>query len=406
MPVSRRSLLRGASLTTMLASLPPGLCLSFAGSANAASAGHVIIFCLLRGGLDGLNLVAPADDGNLIAARPSDLLLSTSGSSQAFRLNNGPTQNDWRLHPSAVELKALYDAGSLAFVHATGVPANSRSHFEMQGLVERGVADPTLANDGTGWIGRYAQKASFGSGTFAVASAEAMLPASMYGDPPAISLPDPKRFVLGSDARTKFLTADYQSAPGLVGSQARTTIAAVQALAQADANYKGSGSYDNNPFAAGLSVIAELIKLDIGLQIAEIEYNIWDTHVNQKPRFTSGVTVLSKSIGEFANDIAAQWGKVTMIVMSEFGRRVKSNADIGTDHGHGNVMIVLGGRVNGGRIYGQWPGLDPAVLDYGDVPVTIDSRAILAEAIKVLRGDLPADLFPNLAASSPLGLFS
>jgi uncharacterized protein (DUF1501 family) len=104
--------------------------------------------------------------------------------------------------------------------------------------------------------------------------------------------------------------------------------------------------------------------------------------------------------------MTAQWHNITIITISEFGRRVKSNANLGTDHGHGNVMIVAGGRVNGGRIYGDWRGLSPSVLDGGDVPVTTDSRQVLAEALSVLRGDLPAGLFPGLAASSPLGLFS
>jgi uncharacterized protein (DUF1501 family) len=404
--LSRRSLLKGVGLTALLADAPPGLRLSFIGGARAATAGHVIIFCFLRGGLDGLNLVAPADDLDLMAARPPDLLLSTAGSSPALALKNGPTGNDWRLHPSAVELKALYDAGQLAFVHATGVLANSRSHFEMQSLVEQGITDPTLTGAGTGWIGRYAEQASFAEGTFAVVSADAILPYSMRGDPQALSLPNPTQFVIGSAARATFLTAAYQSTPGLIGTQARTSIAAVEAFRTADAGYKSSAAYDKSTLGAGFSVIAELLKLDLGLQMAEVEYNIWDTHVNQKPRFEAGVVELSKTIGQFAKDMAAQWGNITIITISEFGRRVKSNANLGTDHGHGNVMIVAGGRVNGGRIYGSWPGLAPSVLDSGDVPVTTDSRLILTEAIKVLRGDLPAGLFPGLAMASPLGLFS
>lgn len=406
MSLSRRSLLKGAGVAALLAGAPPGLRLSFTGSAKAASAGHCIIFCFLRGGMDGLNLVAPADDPNLIAARSPDLLLSTSGSLQAYPLKNGPSNNDWRLHPSAPELRDLYNQGQLAFVHAAGVPFESRSHFEMQSLVEQGTIDPTVSSNGTGWIGRYAEEADFADGTFAVVSGEAILPTSMSGDPQALSLPSPKQFTLGSSARTNFLTAAYQPAPGLIGDQARTTIAAAEALGTDDASYQSSVTYDTSPLGAALSVIAELLKLDVGLQMAEVEYNVWDTHVNQKPRFAAGVTELSKSIGQFAGDMAAQWSNITIIATTEFGRRVQSNASLGTDHGHGGVMILIGGRVNGGRIYGSWPGLAPAVLDDGDVPVTTDSRQVLAEAITTLRGDLPAGLFPELAAAAPLGLFT
>ena len=147
-----------------------------------------------------------------------------------------------------------------------------------------------------------------------------------------------------------------------------------------------------------------MIKLNIGLQVAEVEYTSWDTHVNQEPRFAACATVLSKGLGAFYNDIAAYAGQVTVVVMSEFGRRVQSNASGGTDHGHGNVMLVLGGNVNGGRIYGDWMGLSGSVLDLGDVPVTTDYRSVLTEVITGIRGPLPAGVFPNFKPGPSLGL--
>jgi uncharacterized protein (DUF1501 family) len=407
MTLSRRSLLRGATVGTLLAALPPGFRLSFVDPAEAATASssHVIIFCFLRGGMDGLNLVAPADDPNLIAVRPAELRLSTSGVGAGFPLANGPSGNDWRLHPSAPELKTLYDAGELAFVHASGVPADSRSHFEMQALVELGVADTALAT--SGWIGRYANSASFSSGTFAVVSVQPAPPTSLSGDLLAITLPSPNQFALGTPDRSRFLQAVYQGAPGLVGSNARTAIAAANTFVGANAGYiqPPPGTFGNDAFSTGLSVIAELIKLNIGLKIAEVEYGPWDTHISQSPQFTKAVTTLSKGIGAFYNYIGGGGNNVTMITMSEFGRRVRSNADLGTDHGHGGVMMVLGGGVRGGKIFGTWNGLAAAALDLGDVPVTVDSRAVLAEVIASGRGDLPSGLFPGLAPAPPLGLF-
>ena len=356
--------------------------------------------------MDGLNLVAPADDANLIAARNPALLLATSGSNVAFPLANGPSRNDWRLHPSAPELSQLYNAGHLAFVHAAGVPADSRSHFQMQSFLEHGVADATAVGS-AGWIGRYANATGIASSTFAVVSSADTPPASMAGDDGAIIMPDPGLFNLGSSNRAKFIAAAYGGATGVMKDAGQTAIGAVNAFTALQGGFTPppAGTYGGDPLGKGLSVIAELVKLDAGLQVAEVEYNdVWDTHINQQPRFAAAVSVLSKGLGAFYKDLAAYATNVTTIVISEFGRRVQSNADLGTDHGHGNVMMVLGGAVNGGRIYGQWLGLAPSVLDLGDVPITTDYRSVLSEVISATRGDLPPDLFPGFTAPQRLGL--
>ena len=403
MAVSRRNILKSAALAGILTGLPPGVRVSLA--ANGAP--QTIVFVLLRGAMDGLNLVAPSDDANLIAARPAGLRLLSSGASPALALANGPSNNDWRLHASAPELKALYDSGHLAFVHASGIPADSRSHFEMQSMLEHGVADTVSAGKTTGWIGRYATQTGIAASSFALISAAATLPPSMSGDANAISLPNPGQFTLGSSSRAAFLGAAYASATGLVGAQGRFAIGAVNGLQQQLASYTppAAGTYGANSFGTGLSVVAELIKLGVGLQVAEVEYSDWDTHVNQQPRFAASATILSKGLGAFYNDLSAYSQNVTTVVMSEFGRRVQSNADLGTDHGHGNVMLVLGGSVAGGRIYGDWLGLNPAELNIGDVPITTDYRSVLSEVIKAARGDLPATLFPGFTPAAPLGLF-
>jgi uncharacterized protein (DUF1501 family) len=387
----------------MLAGLPSGVRLSFAGG----GAPQTIVFVFLRGAMDGLNLVAPSDDANLIAARPAGLRLSSSGTSAGLALANGPSENDWRLHPSAPELGELYNSGHLAFVHASGIPADSRSHFEMQAMAEHGVADTVSAGETVGWIGRYATESGIAASTFGLISAADTLPASMSGDANAISLPNPSQFTLGSSARAAFLNAAYNGATGLIGTQGRFAITAVNGLQQQLASYPPlpAGTYGTDSFGTGLSVIAELIKLGVGLQVAEVEYSNWDTHVNQQPRFAASAAILSKGLGDFYNDLSAYSQNVTTVVMSEFGRRVQSNADLGTDHGHGNVMLVMGGSVVGGRIYGDWLGLDPSVLDIGDVPITTDYRAVLSEVIDATRGDLPATLFPGFAPSARLGLF-
>jgi uncharacterized protein (DUF1501 family) len=367
-----------------------------------------LVFLLLRGGMDGLNLVAPSTDSNLQAARPSTLYPTNNGSTPGLALANGLTSDDWRLHANASGLKALYDAGQLAFIHAAGIPASSRSHFQMQAFLEHGVIDQLSLNSANGWIARYGLATGLGNGEFALLSSDDATPASLSGASLAVSMPDPKQFTAGSDARTAFLTTSYGGAQGVLGSSGQTALKAVTDFKTISAGFTPppAGTYGTDSLSKALSVVAEVIKLNAGLQVAEAEFSAWDTHVNQQPRFAASVTTLNAGITSFMKDMNAAGKKVTMVVMSEFGRRVKSNASGGTDHGHGNVMMVIGnGGVKGGRIYGQWPGLAPAVLDLGDVPVTTDYRAVLSEVITKTRGDLPATLFPGFTPISSLGLF-
>ncbi len=384
--------------------MPAGLKMAF----GAQSGAPVLVSVLLRGAMDGLNLVAPSDDADLHAARPATLYPNNSGTTPGFALANGPSANDWRLHANAPGLNALYQAKQLAFIHAAGIPADSRSHFQMQAFAEHGVADQLSLNNANGWIARYGAATGL-KGNFSLLSSDAATPASLSGAPLAVSMPDPKQFNAGSAARTAFLQAAYKNSAGALGAAGRTALSTVASFAAVSSNFTPppAGTYGTDPLSKALSVVAEVIKLNSGLQVAEAEFSDWDTHVSQQSRFANSVTTLSAGLSNFMKDMAASGQKVTMVVMSEFGRRVKSNASGGTDHGHGNVMMVLSsaGTLKGGRIYGQWKGLNPSVLDLGDVPVTTDYRAVLSEVIAKTRNDLPASLFPGLAPTASLGLF-
>lgn len=403
MVISRRAALRSAALVGLMAASPVGVRFGFA----ASPAKRVLVFLLLRGGMDGLNLVAPSDDPNLFQARPEALRLLASGTNPALPLANGPSSNDWRLHPSATGLKALYDAGQLAFVHSAGIPASSRSHFQMQAFLENGVADPITLSHTNGWMARLGLANGLGNQAFALLSADATLPPSMNGDGSAISMPDPAQFNTGSAARSSFLNAAYTQAAGTIGASGRAALSAVSSFAQYSTGFvqPAAGTYGTDSLSKAFSVVAEVIKLNAGLQLAEVEFNNWDTHVNQQPRFAASVTTLNAGLTSFLKDMTASGKVVTVVAMSEFGRRVKSNANGGTDHGHGNVMIVAGSGVKGGRIYGQWLGLSPSVLDLGDVPVTTDYRSVISEAITATQGAAPS-LFPGYTPSTPLGLFA
>ena len=408
MDISRRSALRSAALAGLMAAAPAsaGLRFGFTGTRQPVSS-RVLVFLLMRGAMDGLNLVAPSDDADLFAARPEGLRLTASGTNPALPLANGPSSNDWRLHPKATGLKALYDAGQLAFVHATGVPASSRSHFQMQSFVEGGVADSlTLSHSATGWMGRLGQANGYTGQPFALLSADATLPPSMTGDTAAVSMPDPSQFTVGSASRSAFLNAAYATAPGTIGGRGKTALSAVSGFQTLAAGYAAppAGTYGTDSLSKAFSVIAEVIKLNAGLQLAEVEYSDWDTHVNQQSRFANSVTILNAGISSFIKDMTASGKAVTLVAMSEFGRRVKSNASGGTDHGHGNVMLVAGTGVKGGRIYGKWLGLSASVLDQGDVPVTTDYRQVISDAVAATQG-ANTTLFPGFTPSTPVGLF-
>jgi len=167
------------------------------------------------------------------------------------------------------------------------------------------------------------------------------------------------------------------------------------------ANYDKAGS-SAIPFKS----IARLIKMDLGLQAITMDYGMWDTHDNQPGRFRTLLEPLSNGMAAFWNDINAYHDKVVVVLLSEFGRRLRNNKSNGTDHGRGGVMAVLGGQVKGGKIYGNWPGLGFAQLDEGvDLAVTTDYRQVLAETLEHIGGRKAADIFPSFKIGNRLGLF-
>lgn len=283
----------------------------------------------------------------------------------------------------------------------------------MQQLAETGAVDLTTTTALGGWIGRYAAATAV-SGTFAVSALGlATLPLSISNDYGALGINSPASFKVNSDAELAFLRSAY-AAPisatnPIATAMTKEATDAINAALQFQAlntGYVVPKGYGTDTLSRGLSIAAELIKNGAGLQLGAFEYDNWDTHSSQDTRFPPAVATLSAALGAFWNDITAAGAKVTLIVMSEFGRRITSNASGGTDHGHGNMMLVLSTSVSGGRMYGRWPGLAAAQTDLGDLAVTTDSRQVLLEAITARRHDAPASLFPNLTVQSPLNMFA
>lgn len=382
-----RTALGAAATLTAPAWLPR---VSLAGTAGSGRDTLVVIF--LRGGADGLTLCVPYGDAELYVRRPV-LGIRPPGNP------NGATDLDgfFGLAPASVPVLPAFQAGHLAFVHATGLSDPSRSHFDMQRWMELGVTGATSGGVFTGWVGRYLQTIPpAGSGLLRGLGIGAALPKSFSGGPACVPVPDPDAFVLPgaagtATARRNALTAMYQGEPEPLGPAALDTFATIDLLATIDfANYVpyGGAVYPATTFGEALKSAAALIKANIGIEAIEADLGGWDLHSALGPingtmatrmdELTRGLAALHADL----DDPAATLDRTTVVAMSEFGRRAGENASAGADHGHGNCLIVMGGNVNGGQVIANWPGLATANLDNGDLAITVDYRDILAEILE------------------------
>lgn len=431
--LTRRQFLQASAAGGALAALPAGITrLAFA-RPQAELATLIIVF--LRGGCDGLSLVPPtggADRGHYELARPQ-LQIPLGGADAALPL--GGTNGRWGLHPRAGALHDLYADGHLAVVLGTGMPAPvTRSHFNAQITMELGT--PGLTGSGRGWLTRHLASMSLPPGTLLPAvSAGSLTATSLLGAGDAVTMASGTEFRINTSAWGWNTADNYDPPPsgfaGLVetlpgiwaGSGAleragQETLAALELIRGIDFDGYvpgGGATYPDSSFARQLAMLAQLIREDTGLAVAGIESGgDWDTHTGQSWRFDSSVESLSAGLAAFCADLAGAPGnplaRTTVLVCSEFGRRVRENASSGTDHGRGNVMLALGGGVNGGQVHGMdlFAGLaDQALYEGEDVNVSIDWRRILAEAIIRRQGNPRLGVvFPGYADYAPLGVFS
>lgn len=379
----------------------------------------ILVTIFLRGGCDGLGLLAPADDANYVAAR-GDLRIETSGPNAGIRLPNAPAPLDFRLHPKAGPLKELYDDRSLAIVHACGLTSGTRSHFEAMDYMERGF--PNGSGTASGWLARHLTSINAG-GMIPALAASSNTPTSLQGNAAVVATNNVANFKLIGDAKyTKqqqtILQSAYAGSTGLhrAGLTTLDTIGKIDNSIPKDANgnprpYVPENGADYPTQVGGslsnaLKTVAQLIKMDVGLQVATVDYGGWDTHESQANVFPNLIDGLSRAISAFYNDLVRYYHRLTVVVMSEFGRRLRANRSGGTDHGHGNVMLVLGGYVNGGKIFGAWPGLANEQLDNGvDLAITTDYRTVLSEIVaQRLANPNLAQVFPNFTVPPAMGI--
>jgi uncharacterized protein (DUF1501 family) len=381
---------------------------------------EILVVVFLRGGMDGLNLVVPisgADRGYYESARPN-IAVPLSGGSSALSLDG-----QFGFHRSADGLYQLYQSGKVAVVNATGLSEASRSHFDSMEFIERGT--PGVTTTASGWLARHFSSAhnlppEIVMPSISVGNLQAT---SLLGDRDTINLADPDSFNLNigpwewRNAQRSALRHMYSGDTTWLHASGLQALDAMDIIElNTSGNYVPSNGavYPSGSFGDGLQVIAQMAKIDLGLRVATIDLGGWDTHVNQGDDgggyFANLIEDLSEGLAALYTDLdgpgAANYTqRLTIVVQSEFGRRLFENADEGTDHGHGNPMIVVSGNAVAG-VHGAWPGIGPGQLfDDADLAVTTDFRRVLSEIlIRRMGNNHLGYIFPGFTDYQPLGI--
>ncbi|MBI5929637.1 MAG: DUF1501 domain-containing protein [Chloroflexi bacterium] len=351
--------------------------------------GDTLVCIFLRGGADGLNMIVPFGDDNYYKARPV-LAIGQPDSSDSVKAL--ALDDFFGLNPDMRPLHELFMNGHMTAIHAAGSPNVSRSHFEAMDLMERGT-NGAEAGIGSGWLGRHLMATSgAGDSPLRAIGWSDKLPTSLRGYVSANAMQSIADFHLHGDTRqtdqmAATLSAMYQESSTPINLTADATFRALDLVRQIDINQyhpANHARYDESDLGLGLKQTAALIKAGAGLEVACVDHGSYDTHVAQgrSDGLLSGLlTSLSQNLRAFHDDLLDYMGKVTVVVMSEFGRRVQENGGGGTDHGHGNAMYIISPHVAQTPVIAQWPGLNSDFLANGDLQITTDYRDVLCELL-------------------------
>jgi uncharacterized protein (DUF1501 family) len=367
----------------------------------------ILVVVFLRGGADGLSLISPTGDRDYVAARPADIRVARKGENAGHILKNAFADVDFRFHNRAKGLSELFDAGELAVIHAVGLNDGTRSHFDAEDRMER--AAPGASSAAGGWLGRW----------MSVVQPEGVLPALAVGAAAPDSLCGATSVVVAEEIAAMRVASGhgYSTAiranlvrqlggDAILGTPLKRLLSLSEAIEarvalDADGNLKpyiSAVEYpNNNPLSGSFKTVAQAIKLGLGLRVSTVDFGNWDSHINQAGQLNGQINMLSSALLAFWRDLGNHRDHVSVVIMSEFGRRLKSNDSGGTDHGHGNAMMILGAKVKGGRMFGKWPGLANDDLDEGaDLAITTDYRTVLAEMMTKHMGFADTkNLFPG-----------
>ena len=421
--MQRRAFVKSGALALVTMGLSPRFLRRsvFGMELAGAAKGRTLICLFQRGAADALNVVVPHGEASYYAMRPRIAIPRPSG-----RLGGGPSAIDldgfFGLHPSLEPLKPLWDRGLLAPIHAVGSPSTTRSHFDAQDYMESGTPDVKSTPDG--WLNRYlATKGTCEECTshggvrpspFQAVAMTDQTPRILEGAAPAVAMSSLDAFtVRAGGTSAEQIEALYRTgSTDVVHASGSEMFDAVKMLRAANPQRyqpENGANYPRSQFGQRLREIAQLIKANVGMEIAFADVGGWDTHVNQ-----GGATgQLANRLGDFAQSIAAlvtdlgdRMENVVILTMSEFGRMARENGNGGTDHGHAGAMFVIGGSVKGGKVHGKWPGLAPEQLYEGrDLALTTDFRSVFTEIASQHLGATRLDaVFPGFASPARVGL--
>ncbi|MEQ8762452.1 MAG: DUF1501 domain-containing protein [Planctomycetota bacterium] len=400
--VTRRSFLGAGGAVAALAATPWWMRKASA-SPRGGNSRDVFVHVFLRGGMDGLTTCVPYGDPDLYLARPTLAIPQPGQSNGALDLDGF-----FGLPPAAAPLLTPWANGHLAFVHASGSTDPTRSHFESMRFMEAGIPNQPAFSIDSGWLARHLQtSAPLGNGLLRAVNVSDVLPQSLAKAPATVSARELSTFEfpgnpISLSLRRSTLERMYSRGPEPVRSAASSSLATIDLLQSVD--YDGyqpanGAVYPEAELGGALRQTAATIKADLGIEVFMMEMGGWDLHEGLGPidgTMAGLLGALSSSLEAFYLDMFADIDRVTVLLFSEFGRRVAENGSEGIDHGHGNVMIAMGGHIAGGQVMRQWPGLAPQNLDNGDLAITIDYRDIVAEIVSQRLGNQNlSEIFPN-----------
>jgi uncharacterized protein (DUF1501 family) len=405
--ISRRVFLKNGGFALVSLGFAPSFLTRTAFAQGTSARAKRLIAIFQRGAVDGLSVVVPFGEPDYYRARPSIAIPQPGGGATAALDLDG----FFGFNPRLAPLEPLWRARQLAIVHACGSPDSTRSHFDAQDYME--TATPGVKSTADGWLNRYLQARREQDATpFRAVALAPQLPRMLQGSAPALAVSQIGQFgIRGGQA--DLMSASFESeyaaaADRVLNGTGKEAFDAIKLLKGADPSRyqpENGADYPRSPFGQALRQIAQLSKANVGLEVAFADIGGWDTHVNQgaaEGQLANRLDDFAKGIAALVADLGDRMDDTVVLTMSEFGRAVNENGNRGTDHGHGNAMMVIGGRVRGGQVYGRWPGLAPDRRYEGrDLAVTTDFRDVFGEiVVRHLGVADPRPIFPGYAVQA------